>query len=64
MKLGDKIKKMRISLSLNQVDLAQYLGIAQCTLSVYENNIKIPSYKILKKLDKFSKDNDYILDIF
>lgn len=49
-KIGDKIKNIRINLSISQSDMANILGTNQKTLSLYENNLTFPPIDILEKL--------------
>ena len=46
-KIGDKIKNIRINLSISQSDMANILGTNQKTLSLYENNLTFPPIDIL-----------------
>lgn len=58
-----KIKQLRIMNNLSQKQFANDLGIAQNTLSNYENNIRTPSLTFLKMLaEKYGTTTDYLLD--
>ena len=50
--LGAKIKKLRKTQNLTEVELAQKLGIKQPSLNRWENGKKNPPLKMLKKLSK------------
>lgn len=60
--LGKKIKHLRTSHHLRQVELANYLHISNTTLSQYENGIRIPSDEIKIKIANYFKVSvDYLL---
>ena len=48
MTVGERIKELRTSLGLSQVDIADKINVSKQTLYKYENNIitNIPSDKI------------------
>lgn len=48
--MGDKFKKIRLTMGLNQKDFAEKLGIKQSYYSSIENGSKKPSIKVLDKL--------------
>ena len=52
MDIGNAIKTIRESASLNQGDLANKLGIAQSYLSNIETGRKKPSLRLLEKIAK------------
>lgn len=68
MTIGEKIKIRRKELNMTQKQLAEAVGITEATLSRYENNQRIPSAEILKKiaetlrigLDYFADDKDFV----
>ncbi len=61
--LGSRIKELRLSHSLNQVELAQKLSVTKQTISNWENNNIQPSIDMLVKIaDCFSVTTDYLLD--
>ena len=51
--LGDKIKLLRKSMNLTQVQLCEKIGIAQSTLGMIEKNRTEPGRKTLIKLANF-----------
>lgn len=61
--LGLRIKELRLSHSLNQVELAKRLSVTKQTISNWENNNIQPSVDMLVKIaDCFSVTTDYLLD--
>lgn len=54
-KLGDKIKKIRHSKDLYQVDLAAIVGISTSYMSSIEQGLRSPSLKTLTKIAKALK---------
>lgn len=50
--IGEKIKTLRKSQHLTQVELAEKLGTTQPVLQKWETGIKNPSLRTLKKLSK------------
>ena len=60
--LGERIRSLRISKHLTQQQLADKIGVAKNTISVYENGSRKPSYDVLEALsDFFNVDVDYLL---
>lgn len=61
---GDKIKTLRQSYNLNQVQLAEQLSVSKQTISNWENNNILPSVDMLVKIaDFFSVRTDYLLEL-
>ncbi len=61
--LGDKIKELRISYSLSQVDLAKQLHVSKQTISNWENNNVPPSIDTLVRIATFfNVTTDYLLE--
>lgn len=61
--LGDRIKELRVSYSLNQVELAKKLHVSKQTISNWENNNIPPSVDMLVRLaDYFCVTTDYLLE--
>ncbi len=61
--LGENIKNLRIIKGLNQVQLAQIVGVTKQSISNWENDNIQPSIDMLIKLaDVFSVSTDYLLD--
>jgi len=52
-KLGQRLKEIRINSDLKQKDLASYLGIQAALLSMYEQGKREPSIKFLEKFSKY-----------
>lgn len=62
--IGAKLKYLRKSRGLTQIELSQYIGIAQQTLGGYENSKSQPDIEILKKFAEFfNVSTDYLLQI-
>lgn len=61
---GDMIRKLRTAHSLNQVQLAEKLGVSKQTVSNWENNNILPSIDMLvKTAEFFSVSTDYLLEL-
>ncbi len=62
MKLNEKIKKLRRSRRLTQLEFAKALGISTGYLSQIEMGIRLPSRALLKRMaDMYSASLDYLL---
>lgn len=60
--LSTKIKELRVSHGLNQVELGKRLSVTKQTISNWENNNIQPSVDMLVKIaDLFSVTTDYLL---
>lgn len=63
-KFSSKIKELRQSRNLNQVQLAEKLGVTKQSVSNWENDNIMPSIEMLVKLALFfSVSTDYILGL-
>lgn len=61
---GDKIKTLRQSYNLNQVQLAKQLKVSKQTVSNWENNNILPSIEMLVNISRFfSVSTDYLLEL-
>lgn len=61
---GDKIKTLRHSYNLSQVQLAEQLKVSKQTVSNWENNNILPSIEMLVSIAKFfSVSTDYLLEL-
>lgn len=61
---GEKLKKLRKSRNLNQVQLAEKLNVTKQTISNWENNNILPSIDMLIKISHyFSVSTDYLLEL-
>lgn len=61
---GDRIKSLRQSFNLSQVQLAEQLGVSKQTVSNWENNNILPSIEMLVKISHhFSVCTDYLLEL-
>ena len=62
--LNEKIKNLRLSYRLNQVELGKALGVTKQCVSNWENDNIQPSIEMLVKLAKFfSVSSDYLLGL-
>lgn len=60
--LSETLKDLRLAHNLNQVQLAQKLGVSKQTVSNWENNNIQPSIDMLIKIaDTFSVSTDHLL---
>lgn len=60
--LSSRIKQLRLSFNLNQVEFAKKLSITKQTVSNWENNNIVPSIDMLTKIaDFFNVTTDYML---
>lgn len=60
--IGDRIKSLRLSRNLSQVQLAKNLNVSKQSISNWENNNILPSVEIITQLSEFfSCSTDYIL---
>lgn len=58
----NRLRELRISRNLTQNKLAQELGIAKSTISMYENGNREPDFETLETIaDFFNCDMDYLL---
>lgn len=61
-KMGARIKALRIEKKLSQEQLAEKLDVMQNMISKYENDVNLPSLEILVMLaDIFETSTDYLL---
>lgn len=60
--LGPQIRKLRLSCRMNQVELAEVLGVSKQSVSNWEHGNILPSVELLVKLsDYFGVSTDYLL---
>lgn len=55
MTTAENIKKFRKELCLTQTELAQLLKVTVCTISMYENGKRQPSYPTVRKMIELAK---------
>ena len=61
---GDRIKTLRNSHNLSQVQLAEQLQVSKQTISNWENNNILPSVDMLVNISQFfSVSTDYLLEL-
>ena len=62
--LAQRIRELRCSRKMSQVELAKHLGISKQSISNWENDNIQPSIEMLVKLSKvFSVSTDYLLGL-
>lgn len=60
--LNEKIKELRVSCGLNQVEFAKKVGVTKQCVSNWENDNVLPSIEMLVKIaDLFNVSTDYLL---
>lgn len=63
-KLGNRIKQLRQSANLTQLELARKLNVSSAVISAYELGERTPSLKVLAQLANiFQVSSDYLLGI-
>ena len=64
MKIGDKLKELRLTANLTQQQVAAGIDISRSTLSQYENGLIEPTASVIAKLSKFFQiSSDFILGL-
>ena len=59
---GDNLKRLRETAGLTQEELGEELNLLRSSISMYENNIRIPSVEIVKRIsDYFEVPMDYLV---
>ena len=62
--ISDKIKELRLSLNMNQVELANKIGVTKQCISNWENANIMPSVDMVITLAKFfNVSSDYLLEL-
>lgn len=62
--LGEKIKSLRTLRGINQLQLANEIGVTKQCISNWENDNILPSIEMLIKLSTyFNVTTDYLLDL-
>lgn len=62
--LNERIKELRQSYQLNQVEMAKILGVSKQCVSNWENDNVLPSIEMLVRLAKyFNVSTDYLLGL-
>lgn len=62
--LGDRIKEIRKSRKLSQIEFGEILNVSKQSVSNWENNNILPSVDMLKEISlKFSVSSDFLLEI-
>lgn len=61
--LGEKIKELRMQKMYSQGEIAKELGVSRAMISYIENDEKIPSVAMLKRLAKLLEVSlDYLVN--
>ena len=61
--IGEKLKKLRTAKGLSQTELGKKAKISYVQIGRYENNVNMPSSKVLKKIaDALEVDTDHFFD--
>ena len=58
MNIGKDIKEIRLKSLLSQEAFANALGVSFTTVNRWETGRSIPSYRAMKMIDDFCKEND------
>ena len=62
--LGYRLRKLRLQKRLTQEQVGRLLGLSKASISGYENNVKLPSIEILRKLSAlYGVTADYLLGL-
>ena len=62
MKLGQRIRQLRIEKNMTQAQLARQFNLAESTISLYENNKRSPDYEVLQEMSLFfNVSTDFLL---
>ena len=61
-KFSNRLKEFRLSHHMSQQELADKLGMAKSTISMYEQGKPLPSYEVQEQIaDLFNVDLDYLI---
>ena len=63
MPFADEIKKLRQKQLMSQNDFAQKIGVSFTTVNRWETGKSRPSYKAMKMIDCFCKENGVDFDV-
>jgi len=59
---GNIFKELRRSINLSQIEVAQFIGVEQTTVSKWERGLTIPDQSVLPKIAKlYNTSVDYLL---
>lgn len=62
--LGERIRAVRISRKLTQVEFAKILNVSKQSVSNWENDEVVPALQMIKQIaEKFSVSADYLLEL-
>lgn len=57
MSASETVKKIRITLCLEQTEFAEKLGVTAAAVCNYERGTRIPRFPIIKKMRKLAHEN-------
>ena len=61
---GDRLKSLRKSKDIGQIELAQALGVGKGIISLWENNLREPTLSnIIAIIKFFNEPADYVLGL-
>ncbi|MBQ7880887.1 MAG: helix-turn-helix transcriptional regulator [Clostridia bacterium] len=61
---GDRLKSLRKSKDIGQIELAQALGVSKGIISLWENNLREPTLSnIIAIIKFFNEPADYVLGL-
>lgn len=63
MSFADEIKRLRQKQLMSQTDFARVLGVSYITVNRWETGKSKPSYKAMKTIDSYCKQNRIDFDI-
>lgn len=61
MRYNEKLKELRKKFQYTQIEMAEVLGVTQCSISIYERGDSYPSGRVLKKYIELAKKIKYPL---
>lgn len=59
----DALKDLRKKCLLSQEDFAKVIGVSFSTVNRWENGRAIPTYKTLRKINAYCRENNICLDL-
>ncbi len=62
MTFSEKVKFVRKTLMLSQVEFAKELGVAFTTINRWENGLRDPNYSMQRKFVEFCEINNIVFD--
>ena len=59
----NKIKNLRIQLCLSSTEFATLLGLKYNTIWNYENGLRAPSFKVMRKMIDLAKKAGFVITV-